>query len=96
MLKSKKELKLEEYQAQIEKEEMIAQGLIDGDEISEISSDYYKMVKTISPYLTVVGMFETKSDFEYLTYNDINTNIYNWKHYNGTNIAANSHGLLEL
>ena len=44
----------------------------------------------------VVGMFETKSNFEFETYNDINSNIYEWKEYNNTQLVENSHGLLEM
>ena len=44
----------------------------------------------------VVGMFETKSEFEFETYNDINKNIFEWKGYNETKLIENSHGLLEL
>ena len=41
-------------------------------------------------------MFETKSKFEFETYNGINENIYEWKGYNDTKLIENSHGLLEL
>ena len=44
----------------------------------------------------VVGMFETKSNFEFETYNDINSNIYEWKEYKDTKLVENSHGLLEM
>ena len=54
------------------------------------------MVNEVFPYLMVVGMFETKSNFEFETYNDINSNIYEWKEYNNTQLVENSHGLLEM
>ena len=44
----------------------------------------------------VAGMFETKSNFEFETYNDINSNIYEWKEYNDAKLVENSHGLLEM
>ena len=46
--------------------------------------------------MLLVGMFETKADSQYATYNDINENIYTWKQYNDSSVITNSHGLQEL
>ena len=44
----------------------------------------------------LVGMFETKADSQYETYNSINKNIFEWKKYNSSSLQQNSHGLLEM
>ena len=85
-LKSKKELKLEEY-----KNDSLTDSLI-----ANTTDSFFFKVNKIFPYLELNGMFETKVGFEYETYNDINDNIFEWKKYNGTELRNNSHGLLEL
>ena len=48
----------------------------------------------ISPYLKLLGMFETKEGPTVTTYGDVNEDVYSWKQYNGTgNTTLNSHGL---
>ena len=87
-MKSKKELKLEEYQnASLALNESLT---------ANDTDSFVSKVNKIFPYLQPYGMFETKVGFEYETYNDINENIYEWKKYNGTELRNNSHGLLEL
>ena len=48
----------------------------------------------ISPYLKLLGMFETKEGPMFRTYGGVNEDVYSWKQYNGTgNTTANSHDL---
>ena len=88
LLRSKKELKLEEYQAAIVQSSL--------SEAESIYQSYESMINTIYPYLTLYGMFEIKEGFQYNSYNNINENIYEWKIYNQSNLKLNEHGLLEM
>jgi hypothetical protein len=55
--------------------------------------DYKKAVNIIFPYIELVGMFESKKDSVYETWNDINENIYEWKRYDNASLRSNSHDL---
>ena len=51
----------------------------------------------MSSYLTVGGMFENKTGQSYETYNDINTNSFEYKKYDLKNsLMMNEHNMLEL
>ena len=51
----------------------------------------------ISPYLKLLGMFETKEGPTFTTYGGVNEDVYSWKQYNGTgNTTFNTHGLQEV
>ena len=61
---------------------------------------YLEHIEKIKKYVQLVGMFESKNQYFYEPYNDINQNIFDWKDYNVTNDNStyyqNGHDLVEM
>mmetsp|Transcript_11629 Transcript_11629/g.17644 ORF Transcript_11629/g.17644 Transcript_11629/m.17644 type:complete len:251 (+) Transcript_11629:690-1442(+) len=66
------------------------------EEESIVDGEYELRVQTVSQYFMIEGMFEVRSGNKYITYDNINNDIYTWKKYNSSVLFENSHGLLEL
>jgi len=57
--------------------------------------DYIRAVSKVSRYMSVVGMYEVKSNGSYKVLNSsVNENLYEWKSYKA-DILFNEHNLLE-